>query len=132
VYRALADVVVLIHAAYVLFVVFGLLAILVGSVCRWAWISNFWFRAVHLLMIAAVVAQAWLGRACPLTTLENHLRLRAGQSTYPGDFIAHWVHEAIFVDAAPWAFTICYSLFGLAVLATFVVTPPRWPRWSKS
>ena len=130
-YRALADLVVVLHAAYVLFVLFGLIAILIGIARRWAWIRNFWFRTVHLLMIAVVVAQAWLGQACPLTTLENYLRRRGGQSGYPGDFIAHLVHELIFVDAPSWAFVLCYTHFGSVVLATFVLAPPRWP-WSSN
>ena len=35
-----------------------------------------------------VVAQAWLGRICPLTILENSLRAKAGGQTYDGSFIA--------------------------------------------
>jgi hypothetical protein len=31
----------------------------------------------------------------------------------------------LFFDAEPWVFTVCYTLFGLAVLATFVLAPPR-------
>lgn len=127
VYHTLADVVVLVHALYAAVVLGGLIAILVGIAYRWAWTRNFWLRCVHALMIAVVVVQAWLGQDCPLTTLERDLRRRGGEVTYPADFIAHWVRELLFVNAPPWVFTLSYSLFGLAVLVTFVLSPPRWP-----
>ena len=129
-YSFLADVVVFAHALYIGFVIFALLAILIGFVLRWKWVRNFWFRMIHLAMIAVVVVQALVGVLCPLTTLEQSLRERAGEATYSGAFIGHWVHELIFFDAPPKVFTICYCVFGAAVLATFVLAPPRWP-WSK-
>jgi hypothetical protein len=130
-YRVLADVVVVVHAAFVGTVVLGLLLILVGLALRWRWVRNFWFRAVHFLMIAVVVGQALLGIVCPLTTLENHLRELGGQEPYPGSFIGYWAHELIFYDGPPWAFTLGYCIFGAAVLTTLLAAPPRWP-WRKS
>ncbi len=126
-YRFLADVVVVAHAAYVAFVVFGLLAILVGIVRRWAWVRNFWFRAIHLAMIAVVVAEALIGIICPLTIWEHRLREAAGESIAEGTFIGRWTHELIFVEAPQWVLTIVYCLFGAVVLATFLLAPPRWP-----
>jgi hypothetical protein len=54
-YRALADLVVIVHACYVAFVVFGLLAVLVGSLFKWKWVHNLTFRLVHLTAILVVV-----------------------------------------------------------------------------
>ena len=51
-----------------------------------------------------------------------------GQEGYPGDFIGYWAHQLIFYRAEPWVFTVGYILFGLAVLAAFILAPPRWPR----
>jgi len=126
-YRIAADAVVVVHAAYFSFVVGGLLLILLGILLRWQWIRNFWFRLTHLLMIAVVVAEAWCGLVCPLTTWEQRLRKLAGNETYEGDFLANWVHELLFFDAPPWVFTLCHTLFGAAVLATFLIAPPRKP-----
>jgi hypothetical protein len=123
-YRLLADLVVTVHFAYVAFVIVGLILIVVGAALRWSWVRNVWFRATHLAMIAVVVAEAWCGVICPLTTWENELRSLSGQSTYSGGFIANTLHDAIFFDADPQVFTICYSLFGLMVLATFLFVPP--------
>ena len=127
-YRALADLVVFVHFSYVMFVVGGLILVLVGRVRGWRWIGNFWFRGFHLLAIVTVVLQAWMGVVCPLTTLENALRHRAGESVYPGSFIAYWVHDLLFVDAPPWVFTMAYSAFGILVVSVLLLAPPRWPR----
>jgi hypothetical protein len=94
--------------------------------CRWRWVRNFWFRSLHLLAILVVAAEAVCGITCPLTTWEQQLRTRAGETAYRGDFIADWVHRLLFFDFEPWVFTLGYVLFGLAVLTTFILAPPRW------
>ncbi len=124
-YKLAADFVVILHAAYVSFVVFGQLAILVGILRKWAWIRNCWFRWGHLAAISIVVAESLLGIVCPLTTLETWLRTRAGETSYSGDFVAFWVHNLLFYDASPAVFTAIYSAFGLTVLAALVLAPPR-------
>ena len=124
-YRLAADLVVIAHFGYVAFVVLGQLAILVGALCRWAWIRNPWFRWLHLAAIAIVVAEALVGIVCPLTTWEGWLRAQAGEATYGGDFLGHWAHELLFYDGPPWVFTLAYSIFGLLVLTTLVLAPPR-------
>ena len=123
--RAFADLVLLTHIAFVGFVVVGLLVILGGGYRGWKWIRNPWFRAAHLAAIALVVVQAWFGIVCPLTVLEMHLREAAGDSTYGGTFIAHWLRRLLFYDAPPWAFGVCYTLFGLAVIGSWLKFRPR-------
>lgn len=125
--RLLADLVVIVHAGYVGFVVLGQAAILVGLALGKSWARNPAFRLLHLAAIGAVVAQEFIGNTCPLTSLENHFRRRAGEATYPGAFLGYWVHELIFVDAPTWAFTVVYIAFGLVVAATFALAPPRRP-----
>ncbi|MBM4088718.1 MAG: DUF2784 domain-containing protein [Planctomycetes bacterium] len=127
-YRLAADAVVIVHFAYVAFVVIGLLAILLGLACRWDWVRNFWFRSLHLLAILVVAAEAICGITCPLTTWERQLRSLAGDTTYRGDFIADWVGRLLFFDCPPWVFPVGHVLFGLIVLTTFVLAPPRWKR----
>jgi len=128
VYRLAADGVVILHAAYVLFVVAGFVLTAIGGLAGWTWIRNPWFRGVHLAMIGIVVAEAWCGITCPLTIWEQWLRQRAGQKTYQGAFVANLVHEFLFYDAPPWMFTIAYTAFLAAVLLTFLAAPPRWKR----
>lgn len=124
-YRLAADLTVIVHAGYVSYVVVGQLLILVGILCRWNWVRNPWFRWTHLSAILIVVFEALYGIVCPLTTLENELRRRAGQAGYQGDFIASLVHDLLFFDFEPWVFTLIYAAFGLLVLATFAIAPPR-------
>ncbi len=124
-YRALADGVLLTHLSFIAFVVGGLLLILCGGLRGWNWIRNPWFRAVHLAAIAVVVIQAWFGIICPLTTLEMHLRDQAGDASYTGTFVAHWLRRLVFFDAPLWGFTIGYTLFGLAVILSWWKFRPR-------
>jgi Protein of Unknown function (DUF2784) len=128
IYRVLADLTVVVHFAYVLFVIVGLLLTLVGWARRWDCVKNRWFRGIHLAMILVVVLEAWAGITCPLTSLEKWLRDLAGQAAYQGDFLASWVHEAMFFEASPSVFTIAYTLFGGLVVLTLWFVPPRWRR----
>jgi polyferredoxin len=135
-YRILADVVVAVHFAYVAFVILGLVLTLAGAALGWRWVRNFWFRAVHLVMIAIVVGEAWCGITCPLTTWENALRQQAGQAAYRGGFLANLLHDTMFFDAPffearPWVFTMAYTLFGLAVVGALILAPPRPPSFAR-
>jgi hypothetical protein len=126
-YRIAADVVLLLHASFVLFVVLGLVLILAGRFGGWAWIRNPWFRVVHLLAIGFVVIQSWFGLICPLTTLEMSLRARAGLATYPGAFIAHWLETLLYYQAPAWVFALFYTIFGgLVVVSWFWVRPRQF------
>jgi Protein of Unknown function (DUF2784) len=120
----LADAVLLIHAAYVGYVVLGLIAILAGVALGWSWVRNFWFRITHLAAIGLVVAESIVGVACPLTVLEFRLRQAAGGPGYGGDCVARWVRPLIFFNLPLWVFTVCYIAFGLAVAAVFYLAPP--------
>lgn len=124
-WRLLADAVLLLHFGIVLFVVTGLLVIVAGGLRGWRVSRSPGFRIAHLAAIGIVVAQAWLGAVCPLTTLEMWLRAQAGDGTYGGGFIEHWVHRILFWQAPSWVFTLAYSLFGLAVLAAWWYFPPQ-------
>lgn len=129
-YRILADVILAVHFGYVAFVVVGMAVILVGIALHWAWVRNFWFRAVHFLMIAVVVVESLCGILCPLTDWEDNLRVLAGDNSEPGSFVGRWMERLLFVDLSPTALAVCYCLFGLAVLLTLIFAPPRWP-WKK-
>ncbi len=124
--QTLADIILLLHAGFIAFVVLGLLLILTGGVLKWRWVRNRWFRLAHLAAIGLVVAQAWLGITCPLTTLENSLRARAGQPGYELGFIADRVQRLIFFQADAWVFSLAYTVFGLLVLTSFWLVRPRW------
>ena len=126
-YGALANTVLIAHVGIVLFIIGGLLLTLIGGLSGWAWVRNFWFRALHLVGIAYIAMEAWLGIVCPLTTLEQWLREQAGQAVYAGDFVAYWLRKFMFYEAQPWVFTLAYSSFGLLVLLSWFIWTPVFP-----
>jgi hypothetical protein len=123
-YRMLADLVLTVHFAIVVFVVGGLPLIVAGNLRGWRFIKGWSFRLAHLAAVVIVVAQAWLGVVCPLTTLENWLRAQAGQAVYDSSFIEHWLTRLLFYEAPAWVFIAAYTAFGLAVAAAWWRFPP--------
>ena len=127
-YLVLADLVLVVHASFVAFVVVGLALICLGWWCRWACVRNFWFRVAHLAAIGMVAAESVAGFVCPLTTWEDRLRLLAGgELRYQESFIQHWLHRLIFFDLSENVFTIIYVAFFLTVVLSLLLVPPRWP-----
>jgi uncharacterized protein DUF2784 len=85
----LADLVVVFHFAFVLFVVLGGLLVL-----RWRWVA--------FLHVPAALWGAWIelaGWICPLTPLEQSLRLKAGEQGYSGSFIEHYLLPLLYPSA---------------------------------
>lgn len=125
--RVLADFVVIVHGLIAAFAVVGAVAVAIGGCLRWRWVGNFWFRGVHLALVVIVAMFPLTGRLCPLTDLEQWLRLQAGETAYPGSFIGHWVHELLFIDVSPEAIAVSYCLFAVLVIAMLALVPVRLP-----
>ncbi|HXE36828.1 MAG TPA: DUF2784 domain-containing protein [Azonexus sp.] len=85
-YRLMADAVLLLHLAFILFVVFG--ALLVWRFRRLAWL--------HLPAVTWAGVIEFSGWVCPLTPLENHLRRLGGEVGYAGGFIEHYLLPVIY------------------------------------
>ena len=119
---ALADAILVAHAAFVLFIVGGLAAIWIGIAARRRFAFNMGLRAAHLAAIAFVTLETLLGFMCPLTTWEDALR---GASAGGPGFIERWIHAWLYWDVPPWAFAPAYAAFLLAVVWTWVRFPPR-------
>jgi polyferredoxin len=120
--RALAaDLILVVHFAFVSLVVGGLAATWIGAALHWQWVRNLWFRVAHLAAICFVAGEALLGVMCPLTVWEDALRGRDAQTA----FIARWVHRVMFYDLPEWVFTAAYVLFAAAVAATLWLVPPE-------
>jgi len=116
----LADLVLLVHFAFVLFVVGGLGLIWVGAAAGWNWIRNRRFRIAHLAAIVIVAGEALAGIWCPLTLWEAQLRGMEAEKS----FLAQWVHRVMFYDFPEWVFTAAYVLFALAVVASWRLVRP--------
>lgn len=86
IYRVAADLTVVLHLAFILLVVLGGLFVL-----RWP--------KAALVHLPTAAWGAWIeitGGVCPLTTLENRLRILAGQEGYAGGFIDHYLVPVIY------------------------------------
>ena len=87
-YRALADAVLVLHLAFILFVVLG--GLLVLSYPRLAWL--------HVPVVAWGALIEFAGWICPLTPLEKQLRIQGGEAGYSGGFINHYLVPLIYPD----------------------------------
>jgi hypothetical protein len=118
-YRALADLVLVAHFAFILFVIFG-------GFLAWRWPRVAWVH-VPVAVYGAVVE--FFGFICPLTPLEVSLRQRGGQAGYAGGFIEHYITAAIY----PMGLTrqVQFILGVLVVALNVVVYVVWWIRHSK-
>jgi hypothetical protein len=82
----LADAVLLLHLAFIVFVACGALLL-------WRWPRVVWLHVPAVLWGAYAELS---GTICPLTPLENHLRLLAGEAGYAGGFIEHYLTALIY------------------------------------
>lgn len=117
----LADFILIVHFAFVLFVVGGLAAIWAGAALGWRWVRNLRFRIAHLAAIVFVAGEALAGVWCPLTVWEDALRGTAQEKS----FIARWIHRLMYYDFPEWVFTAAYVLFALVVAASWWLVRPR-------
>ena len=107
------------------FIVLGLILIVIGGFLQWEFVRHRWFRILHLSAIGVVVLQSWLGRLCPLTTLELWLREQAGgEGGYEESFVQYWLQEFLYYELPLTVFAIAYTIFGLVVVATWFLVPP--------
>jgi hypothetical protein len=114
-YSALADAVLVLHFAFVLFVVFGGLLVLRWPLMAWA----------HIPAALWGVAIEFGGWICPLTPLENDLRERAGEPTYHGDFVARYLMPIIYPEGLTRDVQIVMGLAALLFNAAIYVVVIR-------
>jgi len=95
--RLAADAVVALHLAFVAFAA-------LGGMLAWRRLAYAW---VHLPALAWAGFVEFSGTICPLTPLENRLRVRAGEAGYPGSFVEHYLMPVLYPagltpDAQKW------------------------------
>src|SRR5688500_4871457 len=117
----LADIILIIHFLFVLFVVGSLPLIWIGNWMRLEFVRNRRFRLTHLAAILFVTGESLLGMVCPLTWLEDWLR----NTPAGAGFIERWLHRILFYDVPESVFLTVYVLFALLVILTFKLIPPR-------
>jgi hypothetical protein len=124
-YRILSDIVLAIHAGFVGFVVFGLVAIWVGWWRGWPFVRSKPFRLVHLLAMGIVLIETCAGLVCPLTAWEDQLRRLAGEAARPeASFMQRWLGSLLFYEASETVFLILYAAFFAMMVLTYWLVPP--------
>lgn len=115
-YRVLAEIVLVLHLGFVLFVVFGGLLAL-----RWRWMIY-----LHLPAVAWGIVIEFFWWACPLTTWENWLRRAGGEAGYETGFIDYYATAVLYAPLTPvmrvW---LGVSLIAFNLIVYFFV----WRRW---
>ena len=116
VYRALGDLVLLLHLAFIVFVIVGGFFAL-----RW--------RRAPLVHVPAALWGVFIevsGGVCPLTPLENFLRRAAGSSGYSGGFMEHYLVPVVYPSALSHPVQLV-----LAGLVVFVNAAVYWIVWRR-
>ena len=105
VYRLFADIVVIAHLGFVLFVVLGGLLVM-----RWRWVI--WLHIPTAIWGILIEFAGWI---CPLTPLENYLQRQGGEMGYRGGFIEHYLVSVLYPDMLTRGLQIVLGLAALAV-----------------
>jgi hypothetical protein len=117
VYGFLADFVVMLHACFVLFVMLG------GFLVLWK-VSLAWYHVPAVMWGAGI---EFLGWVCPLTPLENMLRVRGGVAGYANGFIEHYIVPILYPAALTRKMQIGLGMIVLGVNIAVYLT-----LWQKS
>jgi hypothetical protein len=118
----LAETVLAVHLAIILFNLFGLVAVPLGALYDWPFVRVLWWRVLHVLLLAAVAAQAALGRACILTLWQYDL---AGTAAPAAPLIAGWIGRLVYWPLPLSVFAALYALAFAYALALLWLVPPR-------
>jgi len=114
--RLAADAVLLLHLGFILFALLGgVLAV------RWRWLP-----LIHLPAAGWGFFVELSGRVCPLTYLENHLRLLAGQAGYTESFVEHYLLGVIYPDGLTRG--LQFALAGVVLLVNVAIYAWLWRR----
>lgn len=119
-YRIAADAVLLLHLAFILFVV-------AGAVFTW---RRPWLAIVHLPVAAWGFWVEFSGAGCPLTEIENDFRIRAGQGGYTEDFLEHYLLWLIYPSGltrhAQYMLAAFVVAINVVLYARLLLRPPAW------
>ncbi len=117
--RLAADLVVLLHFAFILFVLLGGLLVLRWP--RFAWL--------HLPAVAWGILIEWAGWICPLTPLENFLRRAAGEAGYTRSFVEHYLLPIIYPGGLTREIQLVLGAFVLLLNLAIYLWVLRRARW---
>lgn len=114
-YRAAAIFVLVLHLAFILWVIFG----------AWFTRQHPTLRRMHIASLAWGLIIEIFPWTCPLTYAENWLEPRAGATPYQGSFLLHYLDALVYPHVPPWTLTVA----AVVVVATNVAV--YWRRWRR-
>ena len=120
----LAIAILVFHLLVVLFNLFGMIVIPLGAWRGWGFVRVFWWRALHLAILALVAVQAVLGQACFLTLWQSALQRWAGEGASDAPFIARVINRLLFWPLPLWVFAVLYVAVCFYVLMLWWLVPP--------
>ena len=124
-YKILADIIVSVHFAWILFMLVGFILTVRGLFCG-NFLNRWIFRSLHLCGIAYVSLLAMMGKYCPLTLWENILRAKYDPSlTYPGSFMIHYAQKLVYPDINPLFIRVPTTFIAVFTVVAFIVRPPK-------
>jgi hypothetical protein len=126
-YRHLAEAVLALHVAIILFNLFGIVAIPLGAWRGWRFVRVFWWRALHVAILALVALQAVLAQICFLTSWQAALMRGAGEAASEAPLIARVVNRLIYWPLPLWVFAVLYVAVAAYVLLLWRLVPPKLP-----
>lgn len=123
-YKIIADSIVMIHFAWILFMITGFILTIRGFYHK-EFFDRWLFRTIHFIGIAYVSLLAIMGKYCPLTLWENALRAEYGSNlTYPGSFIIQYTERLVYPDINPWIIVIPTIFIAVFTIVVFILKPP--------
>ena len=124
IYKILADMIVTMHFAWILFMLIGFIFTLYGFFRKDFW--NRWlFRTIHFFGILYVSSLAIMRKDCPLTLLENALRAKYSSALiYPGSFMVYYVEKFVYPDVNLLLILIPTAFIAIFSIIIFIIKPP--------
>jgi hypothetical protein len=105
IYRIVADLLVLLHLAFICFAV-------AGAFLAWKWR---WLALLHLPAVAWAVLISLRSWPCPLTPLEKSFRTLAGQAAYEGGFVENYIVPLIYPEELTRGLQLGIGIFVLVI-----------------
>jgi hypothetical protein len=118
-YSVLAELVLAVHAAFIVFA-------LLGGLLALRWRALPWIHLPCVLWVTLVELRGWI---CPLTPLENQLREAAGARGYSGSFIEHYLLPLVYPSGLTPGVRVLLAVIALGInLAVYALLGRQWCR----
>jgi len=123
-----ANLIAVVHIAFFLFIVGGMVAIVAAIRKPIAWVRNPWFRIAHAMAIYIVLFEEATGLQCPLNVLQWGAREVATGTTEASAGVGGLLDFLLYHTISPLALDIMYWSFGALTLLMLWIVPPRFAK----